>query len=248
MNKPLQLIGERFARLVVLQRSETSRHGQAYWLCQCDCGDQTTVSSRRLTSGNTRSCGCLRKEAVKSIRYRHGKTNTRVHKIWRGMLQRCGNGKDKDFKNYGGRGITVCKRWMKFENFYADMGDPPPNTTLDRKENSAGYSHKNCRWATRAIQATNTRTNKFITFNRTTKTITQWARKLGLSNSILTKRFKRGWSIDKSLTTKSLLPQDRERDSHGRMVSHHDSPAPLCNRTSQKLRKATTQRGKQHER
>jgi hypothetical protein len=62
MNKPLQLIGERFARLVVLQRSETSRHGQAYWLCQCDCGDQTTVSSRRLTSGNTRSCGCLRKE------------------------------------------------------------------------------------------------------------------------------------------------------------------------------------------
>lgn len=219
------LVGEQFGRLLVIARSANDKRGHTKWECVCQCGTTTIVLGDSLRRGVTQSCGCLHKEGVRSLRFRHGMTNTRCYRIWQGMLARCLNPRHKNYKDYGGRGIAVCAQWMVFENFYTDMGDPLVGKTLERNDNNGDYGKDNCRWATRAEQAINTRWNKFLTFNGRTQTMAQWARELKLSGACLTQRFKRGWSLEQALTTKSLSPADRKHDSNGRMSRHHSNDA-----------------------
>lgn len=156
--KPLSKIGFRYGRLIVLEKIKAKPGSNSKWICQCDCGRGTIVSNPSLTSGDTRSCGCLRSEKLKQIKFKHGMCDTPVYHVWATMLQRCTNPKDKDFADYGGRGITVCRRWSDFRNFYADMGDPPKCApTLDRENNDRGYNPKNCKWASWSAQAFNRR-------------------------------------------------------------------------------------------
>lgn len=136
--------------------------------------------------------------------YRHGhslKGNwSRAYRKWAGMMNRCGNQKDRNWPNYGGRDITVCDRWRDFLNFLEDMGEPPEGTTLDRIDNEKGYTPRNCRWATPKQQARNRRTNTMLSFRGRTMCVAEWAEELGWSQVCIISRLERGWTIERTLT------------------------------------------------
>lgn len=152
--RALELQGQRFGRLRVIERAG-SRRNQSLWRCLCDCGATHVTAGVYLRSGNSSSCGCIRRER----NLVHGdacqRARTPEWRIWRGMRQRC---RDVSEKNYGGRGIRVCERWESFANFLADMGRRPSSRhSLDRIDNDGNYEPGNCRWATQKTQTQNTR-------------------------------------------------------------------------------------------
>ena len=157
------LTGNRFGRLTVL--SVHHRLHPQTWRCRCDCGVATTVLRRDLQQGRTRSCGCLRREASRARALKHGhvpevagiRTPSPTYNSWQAMIQRCHNPNSYKYPEYGQRGIIVCRRWRKFVNFLADMGERPKGTTLDRKDSTKGYFKENCRWATSKQQTKNRR-------------------------------------------------------------------------------------------
>jgi len=154
MTKKLELLGMKFRRLTVLRESGFSKHGKVLWDCRCDCGEMVQVKGVNLLRGVSKSCGCLGPEQSAT----HRMTNTREYWIWSQMVQRCTNQKNKAFKNYGARGITVHNSWLKFENFIKDMGKKPaPQDSIERTDNDKGYSPDNCKWASRTVQNRNTR-------------------------------------------------------------------------------------------
>lgn len=197
--------GEKIGRLTVLERAINSVERNAIrarWLCRCDCGKTIIVTGHSLGKaqrglGGTRSCGCLMLE--KPIK--HGRTGTRAYRTWHMMLQRCTNPRNPAYKSYGGRGISVCDEWREFIKFYADVGDPPHGMTLDRIDNSLGYSKANCRWATRIEQGNNRRTNRLIAHDGENLTMAQWAKKTGLGIYCLRNRLASGWTIEKAIST-----------------------------------------------
>ena len=145
-------MGDRYGRLVVVGRAENSKQKKAMWVCLCDCGNKSVVSGTHLRNNHSTSCGCR-----KGLRT-HGMSDTRSHIAWLNMKQRCLNVTGRDYKDYGGRGITICPEWVSsFEAFYRDMGDSPEGLSLDRINNDGGYSLANCRWATAIEQANNKR-------------------------------------------------------------------------------------------
>lgn len=161
MGKAKDLTRKQFDRLTVKSFIGSIR-GLRRWLCLCKCGKYISVVARDLISGHTTSCGCFgREQRLKGITT-HGLTLRgelpSTYKTWQHIKDRCFNPKNKAYKNYGGRGISVCDRWLKFENFLEDMGDrPSPKLTLDRRDNDGNYCKENCRWVTRKIQNNNKR-------------------------------------------------------------------------------------------
>lgn len=191
--------GDKHSKLTAIKFSHKDKHNKQHWLFKCDCGKEKIICVSDVKRRNTKSCGCLDIER----RIKHGMYETRTYRAWTGMKQRCLNKKFKHYKNWGGRGIKVCKRWMKFENFYKDMGNCPRGKSLDRKNNDKGYYKKNCRWATMEEQLNNTRRNCFLTYSGRTQTIAQWARELNVSSKTLRGRIKKyHWELEKALTSK----------------------------------------------
>jgi hypothetical protein len=147
------LSGRRFGRLTALRYAHSDDGGRAHWFCQCDCGATTTVRGKDL--GKQTSCGCQKREQISALKLTHGKRWTKAYKCWQNMLARCRTPTNKSFKDYGARGIKVL--YASFEAFFADMGEPPPGMTLDRRDNDGNYEPGNCRWATPAMQRANRR-------------------------------------------------------------------------------------------
>lgn len=188
------LIGKTFWRLTVVARAE-NKAGAAQWSCVCECGKIAIVKGVELRRGHTKSCGCLSRE--KLLHASHGHANgggTRIYRQWADMLKRCTNPANGSFQNYGGRGIKVCERWLKFENFLTDMGEGG-GLTLDRIDNNGNYEPGNCRWATIVEQARNTRRNKLTTANGKTQCIAAWAEELSIPYPTLQSRIRRGWGL-----------------------------------------------------
>lgn len=149
----MNLAGKIFCRLTV--QSEWVRRGKyIYWLCRCSCGSKKFVRAGHLVRWRVLSCGCWRIQS----RFKHGKHGTPEYYIWNAMKQRCSNPKDKAYRNYGGRGISVCDKWLKFEGFIEDMGNRPHKAlTIERVNNDLGYCPENCKWDTRTAQNLNRR-------------------------------------------------------------------------------------------
>lgn len=169
-----------------------------YWLCECECGTVRAVGGGNLRSGRSKGCGCDRRGGFLPT---HGKTGTKIHRTWGMMRSRCANQKLASWKNYGARGIRVCKRWDRFENFYADMGEPPTaNHSIERINNDGNYEPGNCRWATREEQNRNTRRTRFYEMNGVKKTPAEWAEAHGLPAKAVRKRLWKGWPIERAVT------------------------------------------------
>lgn len=154
------IIGYKFNRLTVIRENGRDSGGHMLYLCECNCGNQISAPLSRLKSGNTKSCGCFRKENTHNMRIKHGMKGTRLYRIWRSMKDRCYNPNFKDYSLYGGRGITVCQEWLNdFSAFYdwAVTHGYADNLSIDRMDNDKGYSPDNCRWATALEQRLNQR-------------------------------------------------------------------------------------------
>jgi hypothetical protein len=156
----VNLKGKTFTDLYVVSLSKVE-NGYDYWNTVCSCGNKGVKSGAHLRSGHTKSCGHLRRDVALTVHTTHGMRSTSTYKTWASMLQRCLNKNDARYDDWGGRGISVCKRWVKsFEAFLSDMGIKPIGKSLDRKNNDGNYSPSNCKWSTPKEQSQNRRTRK----------------------------------------------------------------------------------------
>jgi len=192
MGRPtVDLTNVRFGRLTAVKRGHSKKNGAA-WLCLCDCGKHTVVYSTRLRNGDTQSCGCYQRHQLSLRKKTHGKSQTITYQAWLNMKARCYNQKIPAYKNYGGRGIAVCDRWLNsFENFYSDMGEMTVGLTIERIDNDKGYSPKNCKWATRVEQARNMRSTRMIRYGGKNQSLSAWAEEIGINYRTLIDRLRR---------------------------------------------------------
>lgn len=201
--KPIRdLTGMRFGRLTAIKFSHRHKR-ETIWECKCDCGNTHFASSSHLLRGHTKSCGCFRKEELKRIKTRHGETNTRLHRIWDGMIRRCRGTSDK--KNnaiYHDRGITVCKEWEVYENFrdWSLANGYDDGLTIDRIDTCGNYCPENCRWVTMKVQQNNKRNNHYIEFEGKRQTIGEWATEKNIPYDTLYNRIYIGWTMEKALS------------------------------------------------
>ena len=185
------LVGKKFNRLTVVCFSHMKSN--SYWKVKCDCGNELTVADNDLKRGRTKSCGCLLLEKVS----KHNMCGTPTYNSWANMIQRTTNVNHINYKEYMGRGIDVCNKWLTFEGFYEDMGTKPPNTSIDRVDNDKGYYKENCKWSTMLEQSNNKRSNVNITYKGKTQTLTQCSKELGINRGTLNSRFIHKWPLEK---------------------------------------------------
>lgn len=200
-------IGQRFGRWTVVGTAPP-RPGSlhVYWRCRCDCGTERDQKGTVLLCGRTSSCGCLARDMAKQ-RAKHGMSDSDLYKIWRNMRSRCENPTDKNYKNYGERGISVCSRWQDFSLFYQDVGPRPSRRhSLGRIDNDGDYEPGNTRWELPLEQANNRRTNRTVSYNGKTLTVAQWAKELGIPSHRLFERINRGVPMDVAMTS-GVLPK-----------------------------------------
>ena len=205
MGKNWDLTGVRFGLLTVIKYDGvvTSKggHKARKWICKCDCGKEISAYSNNLKPGKSKSCGCVHRFSESGVKKIHGMSKDPTYNTWSSMKSRCGNRNIPGYDNYGGRGITVCRRWEEsFDNFLHDMGERPEGKSLDRIDNSKGYDKENCRWAGIKTQARNKRNNVVIEYNGVSATLPEWSEILGIPYHALYSRVRRNWSVSDLLT------------------------------------------------
>lgn len=201
MGKSRELTGQRFGKLIALSRAD-SVGSKARWLCRCDCGVELAIVTGSLVSGNTKSCGCYKVEAVVEKNTTHGMSRTPIYRTWQSMVNRCTNENYAEYHRYGERGITVCDEWISsFENFYAHVGDKPKGMTLDRIDNDKGYAPGNVRWASYSDQMNNKSTNNVLTLKDGREVTTKEASIIfGINYQTLQTRVHAGWTLRETLS------------------------------------------------
>lgn len=195
--------GMKFHRWTAVRPAERRDRSHEKWVFQCDCGKVKDVVVRTVTSGKSRSCGCLRKELMAVSSRTHGGSKEPLYRVWAAMLDRCLSPPCSDYPRYGGRGIGVHPEWAEsYEAFRAYVGPKPgPRYSLDRIDNDQGYVPGNVRWADPTTQANNKSSNRLITFRGVQKSVAEWARELGVPVSRISTRINReGLSVDDALT------------------------------------------------
>lgn len=206
----VDLTGQRFGFLTALRISDQPREARrgvkTLWDFRCDCGAIVTRLKPRSTW--VASCGCRGGRPAPSRK--HGLTKSKTWNAWRSMRKRCNDPDDASYARYGGRGISICSDWSSFEHFLADMGEAPMGRSLDRIDNDGNYEPGNCRWATITQQNRNTSTNRRLTHNGETRTVTEWAVRLGMTKATLFHRLDQGWSAERALT-EPVHPNGRTR-------------------------------------
>ncbi len=164
--------GDKFNFLTAIEFKRKDKSHRQFWLFRCDCGKKKIIRIDCVKNEKVKSCGCLYKASNKNKNLKHGKTKTKTYMSWAMMRRRCLNKNAQQYKDYGGRGIKICGRWLNkngFQNFFDDMGEAPENKTLDRKNNNGNYKPKNCKWSTPKEQANNRRNNKLNYQNENSK-------------------------------------------------------------------------------
>lgn len=206
------------SRITVLKRAETPHRTYAngksiyFWECLCSCGTKFESDGNRIRSGRCKSCGCYQKEAASNKMKTHGMKGTRIYGIWRGIKDRCLNKNCTAYKNYGGRGITICDEWKDdFVSFYewAINNGYEDNLTIDRINVNKNYCPENCRWATALEQGRNKRDNRYITYQGETKSLIEWSEITGVNPSTIRGRLIRGWAVDDAL--KNNIDKEKTR-------------------------------------
>jgi hypothetical protein len=197
----LDLTGQQFGRLTAVKAVGVNKNKHAVWECECACGNTVQTTTGKLRTGNTRSCGCLRREAYKTAPLTHGMTGTPEYRSWAAMKNRCTNPNNKDFRHYGGRGIKLDRRWENFANFLADMGARPPSSSLERINNEGNYEPGNVKWSTTHEQSRNRRNNQWLDTPKGSFLLTEAAAEYGIKLTTLRKRLQAGWPVEKALTT-----------------------------------------------
>lgn len=180
-------------------------NGRLEWLCvcQCKCGTIDVLYFNNLRRGMSTACKSCRNGKVSISRTRHGRSRTRVHNIWCGILTRCTNPNVACWKNYGGRGIRICDRWLVFENFYEDMGEPPAGYEIDRIDPNGNYEPSNCRWVTIKQQARNKRSVEKVLYRGQLMTTADISELTGVKTDLIRNRIRKGWSIEAAAETPS---------------------------------------------
>ena len=193
----------RFGRLVAIKRIENNSNNRVQWECLCDCGEYTNKTANVLAKGDSKSCGCIKREILVKRNQKHNLSKLPEYKIWKGLRTRCNNPNTDSSKNYNLRGIKVCDRWSDFKKFYEDMGiRPTPGHTIERKDNDGNYEPDNCIWIESKDQGWNTRRTLRLTHNGETKLTKEWAETTGLSEINIRNRITNlKWSVEKTLTT-----------------------------------------------
>lgn len=185
---------QKFGRLTAI-----SYVGSGKWLCKCDCGNEKVVRSCHLREGHTRSCGCLSRKS-------NGMSGTRIYNVWCGMIGRCYVESNSIYDYYGGRGIQVCDEWRDFNKFYlwaVDHGwsEDSYDLSLDRVDPDGDYCPENCRWVDKLTQANNKRNTSYITVRGETRSVSEWARYVGISYRTIRSRLVYGWNEEDAIFT-----------------------------------------------
>lgn len=194
------LTKRRFGYLRVLRVSHTHPKRGNFWLCRCDCGRELPVLAASLLSKNTKSCGCKKSQICAQRATTHGLRSNPAYPVWHNMWTRCTDPTARKYENYGGRGISVCRRWKSLRAFVTDMGPRPPGTTLDRKDPNGNYTPSNCRWATRREQNLNKRTTKRYEWKGRLLTVMELTKLSRRSACTVRSRLGRlGWTVEEAM-------------------------------------------------
>jgi hypothetical protein len=212
----LSLLDVEYHELTVIEyygKRRQNRSTRHHWICECRCGAYIIVEGSHLKEGHTRSCGCLQKKVVSKLNKTHGLAKTPEYKIWHAMIRRCTNKDLECYKNYGGRGITVCERWLNsIQLFLEDMGPrPSPDLSVERIDNAGNYCPENCKWGTDEEQLNNKRDNVVLTYRDETMTVAQWARKFNVKSNRIYQAIYKGRSATDIL---DKIQQEQDAKKH----------------------------------
>ena len=202
MGKIKDMSGQKFGRLTVLKYLYSDKRHKAIWQCKCECGKIHNVRGDMLRNGRIQSCGCLQDDRRKEVLTKHNKSHTRLYKVYHAMKTRCTQKNNREYKNYGARGIVVCQEWlddfMNFYNWAMDNGYRD-GLSIDRIDVNGNYEPSNCRWTDQKTQNNNKRNNIYLNYNGKTQTLMQWVDELNLTYSCVQHRYERGWSTKEIL-------------------------------------------------
>jgi hypothetical protein len=214
--KKIDMVGIESGRLTVISEACETKGGRVTWLCKCLCGNMINVTGKQIRSGRTKSCGCLRKDTIRSISETHGHSKTRTYKIWTGMIQRCTNDKVKCYDRYGGSGVLVCDRWLSsFDSFLFDMGHAPQGMQIDRINYMGNYEPSNCKWSSRIEQARNKKNNRIIELSGEKLCVAEWADRLDVHPDRIHNRLRKGWDEERAITEPVIKITQSQRGTGG---------------------------------